>query len=165
VTRPIAAPDCAICRGAAGDPELDRIQVWEDGLWRLSMATSGYTTGFAYLEPKRHIPHITDLDGDEAATTGAVLARVTTALREASGAELVWVYVFGGGIAHLHVHLAPHREGDALNSQIIRGAVVEEKLPSGAGRITSRDFTDLPREEIRSVIERTREKLNRPGAT
>jgi hypothetical protein len=38
---------------------------------------------------------------------------------------------FGDGVAHLHVHLAPHRQGDALNSQMIRGEIVSEKLPNG----------------------------------
>lgn len=158
----MTSQNCAICRGTAGDAELDRVQVWEDRLWRLSMSTSGYTTGFAYLEPKRHIPHISDLDGEEATGFGQVMARVTSALRAAAEAELVWVYIFGGGIAHLHVHLAPHREGDALSSQMIRGEVVMEPLPSGAGRIVSRDFAELPAEEIRRVIDRTTELLNEP---
>jgi diadenosine tetraphosphate (Ap4A) HIT family hydrolase len=151
----MAGQGCAICRGPAADSELDRVEVWRDRLWRLSMSTSGYTTGFAYLEPLRHIAHITDLDGEEAATFGGVMTRVTRALKEAAGADLVWVYIFGGGIPHLHVHLAPHHAGDALSSQMIRGEVVEEPLPSGAGRITSREFPELPAEEIRAVIGRT----------
>jgi diadenosine tetraphosphate (Ap4A) HIT family hydrolase len=155
----VSGPGCTICKGPAGDHDLHRVQVWEDALWRLSMATTGFTTGFAYLEPKRHIPHITDLDGDEAATFGPVMARVTSALKAAAGAELVWVYVFGGGIPHLHVHLAPHREGDALNSQMIRGEVELERLASGASRIISRDFERLTDEQTRPVIERTRELL------
>ena len=151
--------DCTLCRAADGDAELDRVQVWEDGLWRLSMSVRGYTTGFGYLEPKRHIPHVTDLDGEEAATFGPVLGRVTAALREAAGAELVYVYIFGGGIPHLHVHLAPHRDGDALNSAIIRGEVENEELPSGAGRIRSLEFPEVAPLEIQSVIDRARELL------
>lgn len=150
---------CAIYRGPLGDRELERVHVWEDRLWRLSMSTSTYTPGFAYLEPKRHIPHITDLDGEEAATFGAVMARVTSALKLATGAEIVWVYVFGGGIPHLHVHLAPHSEGDALSSQIIRGEVVTEALPSGAGRIVSRDFTELAHDDVKAVVDRVTELL------
>lgn len=151
--------DCAICRGPAGDPELLRVQVWEDRLWRLTMSTSGVTTGFSYLEPKRHIPHVTDLDGEEAQTLGGVLAQVTSALQEATGSELVWIYVFGGGIPHLHLHLAPHRAGDALNAQMIRGQVEERKLPSGASEVISLDFPELPADEIAEVIERTRRLL------
>jgi diadenosine tetraphosphate (Ap4A) HIT family hydrolase len=53
---------CVLCRGIAGDAELLRIQVWEDSLWRVTMSLEAEILGFAYLEPKRHIPHITDLD-------------------------------------------------------------------------------------------------------
>jgi diadenosine tetraphosphate (Ap4A) HIT family hydrolase len=155
----LAESGCAICRGPAGDAELLRVGVWEDRLWRLSMSTSGVTAGFAYLEPRRHIPHVTDLDGEEARTLGAVLARVTTALKEASRADLVWIYVFGGGIPHLHVHLAPHRAGDGLNGQMIRGRITERKLPSGATEVVSLDFPELPAAEIEAVIERTRQLL------
>jgi len=150
------APDCVLCRRTDGDAELDRIEVWRDNLWRLTISLVSEVSGFAYLEPYRHIPHITDLDGPEAASLGEVLARTTRALRSATGAELVYIYVFGGGVPHLHLHLAPHRTGDALNTQLIRGEVEEETLPSGAGRITSREFPPLPEAELRAVADRVR---------
>ena len=128
---------CVICRGPSGDPELRRVQVWEDDHWRLTVAVEGEVLGFSYLEPKRHIPHITDLDGEEARSFGAAIQRAARALREAASAELVYVYVFGGGIPHLHVHLAPHTAGDCLSDQIIRGTVTETKLPSGATAYSS----------------------------
>jgi diadenosine tetraphosphate (Ap4A) HIT family hydrolase len=70
--------------------------------------------GFAHPEPRRHIPFITDLDGDEAATLGLVLARATRVLRDAAGAQKTCVYVFGDRTPRLHFNLAPHRDGDAL---------------------------------------------------
>ena len=151
--------DCLLCDGERASGDLNRTVVWEDATWRLSMARRGYTTGFAYLEPKRHVPYITDLDGEEAATFGPVIARVTSALKAAAGADLVYVYVFGGGIPHLHVHLGPHREGDALNADIIRGELAYEPQPSGADRMVSRDFPELAPHEISGVIERARELL------
>lgn len=154
--------ECVLCRGADGDRELDRIQVWEDRLWRLTMALQAEVPGFCYLEPKRHIPHVTDLDGDEAQTLGGVLARATQALQEETGAELVYVYVFGGGVSHLHLHLAPHRPGDALNTQIVRGEITEEHLESGATRYVSKNFPVLPEAQQRRVAERVRERLARP---
>jgi diadenosine tetraphosphate (Ap4A) HIT family hydrolase len=135
---------CVICRGPAGDPELGRVQVWEDPIWRLTMATEGEVAGFSYLEPKRHVPHITDLEGDEARTLGPVLSLVTRALKEATGAEVVYVYVFGGGIPHLHLHLAPHRDGDALNDRMVRGEVTETRLPNGATAVVSKEFPPVP---------------------
>jgi diadenosine tetraphosphate (Ap4A) HIT family hydrolase len=115
--------------------------------------------GFAYLEPKRHIPHITDLDGDEARTFGHVLATVSRVIREEAQADLVYIYTFGGGVPHLRVHLGPHRPGDALNTQIIRGEGMEERLPSGAGRISSNDFPPLPEEDQRRLASQIQRRL------
>ena len=155
--------DCILCRGGEADDPFGRTLVWEDRLWRLSMIQHGYTNAFGYLEPKRHVPHITDLDGEESATFGAVLARVTSAMKEAAGADLVYVYVFGGGIPHLHVHLGPHRDGDALSSSTLRGELVEERLPSGASRIVSREFPEVASDEIAAVVARTRKLLAAVG--
>ncbi len=151
--------ECLLCDGDATDARFWRIRVWEDDLWRLSLSGRGYVRGFGYLEPKRHVPHITDLDGEEAATFGPVLARITSALKEAADAELVYVYVFGGGIPHLHVHLGPHREGDALAADIIRGEVDEERVASGAVRLVSRDFPEVSAEELRRTADRARALL------
>ena len=144
-------PACVICRGPAGDAELERFQVWEDQEWRLTISLSAEVAGFAYLEPKRHIRHTTELDGPEARSFGEVLARTTTALREETGAELVYAYIFGDGAPHLHVHLAPHRANDALSSQIIRGELREERLPSGFTRVVSASFPPLPEGELRKI--------------
>jgi len=156
-------PGCTICRGREGDSELERVQVWEDRFWRLTTALEGEVAGFSYLEPKRHVPHITDLDGEEARTLGDVLARTSTAIRDATGAELVYLYVFGGGVPHLHIHLAPHRSGDALNDSFLRGEQTQTKLPSGATRIVSRDFPPLPVAQHERVRERIRQELSKSG--
>jgi diadenosine tetraphosphate (Ap4A) HIT family hydrolase len=151
--------DCPLCRSEVGDAEFDRIEVWQDDLWRLTVSLAAEVPGFAYLEPKRHVPYITDLDGAEAASFGSTLARCTRTLREVTGTDVVYIYIFGDGIPHLHVHLAPHRKGDALNDQMIRGNIVEEKLPSGATRIVSKEFAALAREQLLVVAERVRQRL------
>lgn len=148
--------DCMICRGPAGDAELDRVEVWRDDHWRLSMSRTGTTLGFAYLEPIRHIPYLADLDGPEAATFGPAIARASRVLREATGGALVYAYVFGGGIAHIHVHLAPNAPDGVLNTELISGRVEHRKLPSGATEMTSLDHPELPEEEVAAVIEKVR---------
>ncbi|MCU1656345.1 MAG: hypothetical protein JWO57_1001 [Pseudonocardiales bacterium] len=105
---------CLLCNTAEADAHFRRTRVWEDDLWRLSVVLTGPIPGFAHLEPRRHIPFITQLDGPEAATLGSVLARATESLRRATGAERTYVYVFGDHVPHLHFNLAPHRTGDAL---------------------------------------------------
>jgi diadenosine tetraphosphate (Ap4A) HIT family hydrolase len=150
---------CVICAGREGDESLNRIEVWRDALWRLTLSLDAEVLGFAYLEPIRHIASIADLDGSEAHSFGATIARASKVLKQAAGAELVYVYIFGDGVAHLHVHLAPHREGDALSSQMIRGEIVSEKLPSGFERFVSREFPPLPEAEQRRVAEKVRRGL------
>jgi len=109
-----ALPDCLLCDPRRADAVFRRVRVWQDELWRLSAVQQGAIPGFAHLEPRRHIPFITDLDGPEAASLGAVLAEVTQVLRVAADAEKTYVYVFGDRVPHLHFNLAPHRAGDAL---------------------------------------------------
>lgn len=148
--------DCAICAGPERDPELDRIEVWRDDHWRLSLSRHSATRGFGYLEPIRHIPYLADLDGPEAASFGPAIARASAALRQASGAPLIYAYVFGGGIPHLHVHLAPNVPEGVLNANIISGEVESRKLPSGASELISRDHPDLPEAEIAAINEHVR---------
>ncbi len=155
----MTSADCIICRGRDGDAEWHRIQVWEDDLWRLTVSLAAEVPGFAYLEPKRHIPSIADLDGEEARTFGPVLARVTKALRAETGAEQVYVYVFGGGVPHIHLHLAPHRAGDALSDQMIRGELVETKMESGITMFHSAEFPPLPEAQLREVAARIERRL------
>jgi diadenosine tetraphosphate (Ap4A) HIT family hydrolase len=152
---------CPMCAGADADAGFFREQVWEDERWRLttSAGPGDPTPGFSYLEPKRHIPHVTDLDGEEAATFGPVLVRCAAALKAATGAELVYVYIFGDSIAHLHVHLAPHSAGDALVGVPIRGDLEERTLENGASALVSRDFPPIATEELRQVLDRVRELL------
>jgi diadenosine tetraphosphate (Ap4A) HIT family hydrolase len=150
---------CIICSGARGDEALSRIEVWRDDLWRLTLSLDAEVLGFAYLEPIRHIANIAELDGPEAASFGATIAKVSRTLKEATTAEIVYVYIFGDGVAHLHVHLAPHRQGDALNSQMIRGEIVSEKLPNGFERFFSRDFPALPEAEQRHIADVVRNQL------
>lgn len=150
---------CVLCRGKEADADLDRIHVWEDQHWRLTTSLSSEVLGFSYLEPHRHVPDVTALGGEEAETLGLVLSRVTRALREITKCEQVYVYVFGEGVDHLHLHLAPHHQGDALSDQIIRGELVEEKLESGAVRYESKDFPLIPETDQRDVVSRLKDIL------
>lgn len=153
--------ECIFCRGAEADAELERVEVWQDAHWRLTVSLSSEVAGFAYLEPKRHISHIHELDGDEAETFGRALAKCTKALKEATDAEVVYIYVFGDGVPHLHLHLAPHRSGDALNDQMIRGEIVEEKLPNGMTRFYSEQFPALPLDKLARTVDNVRDILRR----
>jgi len=110
-----SAANCLLCSPAEAAEVFHRRIVWENQLWRLALVEEGSPVpGFGHLEPKRHIPFITDLDGEEAMTLGPVLAHITSVLKHVTDSELVYVYVFGERVPHLHFNLAPHRDDDAL---------------------------------------------------
>ena len=46
-----------------------------------------------------------------------------------TGAELIYLYIYGGHIPHLHVHLAPHRQGDVFYDDLVKeGIVLSEEV-------------------------------------
>ncbi len=153
------AADCVICRGGDGDVEMFREQVWGDDLWRLTTALVGEVAGLSYLEPRRHVRYIHELDGPEAATLGLVLARTSAALKDAAQAEHVYVYVFGDSIPHLHLHLAPHRAGDPLSDAMIKGELTQRRLASGAVLVTSTEYPQLSETELCGTAARIRSAL------
>jgi diadenosine tetraphosphate (Ap4A) HIT family hydrolase len=141
-----APQKCQICSGDEFDREFGRVVVWHDDLWRLSTSVIAPIVGFSYLEPRRHIPFITDLDGAEALSFGATLARVTRLIREITGADIVYALLFGEHVPHLHVNIVPHRSGDAV--------------VAGGADLLDADAPALPREIHQAFVERLARALN-----
>ena len=157
----MSADDCALCAGAAMDHALMRTEVWSNDLWRLTSSEASEVAGFSYLEPRRHIAAITDLDGDEAASFGPTIAAASKAIKEATGDELVYVYVFGDGVPHLHVHLAPHRTvGSPLVSDMVKGAKHKVTLASGDEVWVSDRYPLVDRDIMEAAIDGIRRRLN-----
>jgi diadenosine tetraphosphate (Ap4A) HIT family hydrolase len=136
--------NCLLCNWSEADRYFNRIQVWENDLWRVTTSLVAPVPGFSYLETKRHIPYITDLEGAESASLGSVLALVTRALRDTTNAKLVYVNVFGERVPHLHFNLAPHRDGDPL---------------LGGPGMLAENAEPWPRHELEAIAERIRQML------
>jgi diadenosine tetraphosphate (Ap4A) HIT family hydrolase len=132
---------CDICRGDAFDTEFGRTLVWQDDVWRLSTNVQAPILGFSYLEPRRHIPFITDLDGPEAASFGPTLAAVTSLLKRETGADIVYALILGEHVPHLHVNLVPHRAGDPVG---------------GGASLVDPDAPALPADEHETFVNRLR---------
>ncbi|MDA2978865.1 MAG: hypothetical protein O3B42_03760 [Actinomycetota bacterium] len=157
----MSVDDCALCAGTAMDDALMRTEVWSDDLWRLTAASVTEVAGFSYLEPRRHIADITELDGAEADSFGKAIAAASAAIKEATGAELVYVYIFGDNVPHLHVHLAPHRSvGSPLVTEMIKGARHRVLLPDGT-EVWASDRYPLATPDItQAAVEGIRNRLN-----
>jgi len=108
--KPVAEPDaCLICdkhrRGDAADGGI----LYEDDLvyaGHVHGRNKAYR-GWLIVEPKRHAPGLGDLTDDEACAVGRLSNRLARVLKQTVGAEHVYAFVFGDGVPHLHVHLAP----------------------------------------------------------
>lgn len=156
----MAEPDCPLCSGRDMDEALMRTEVWSDDLWRLTTANVSEVAGFSYLEPRRHISDITELSGEEAATFGATISRVSAAIKVATGADLVYAYIFGDSVPHLHVHLAPHREpGSPLVGEMIKGAQHRAILEDGTEVWVSDRYPLQHRDVMDAAIADIRERL------
>jgi diadenosine tetraphosphate (Ap4A) HIT family hydrolase len=129
--------DCKICDGQA-DIDFKREEVWSNERWRLTASRFRAVKGLCYLEPKRHIPYITELEGEEAKEFETVLRKVCSAIKCATDAKLVYIYVYGDHIPHLHIHLAPHSDNDIYVDQVVKD---EENMSTD--EITDSEFISL----------------------
>lgn len=144
----IPLPDCFVCaKHALGDTAHGGV-LFEDDLvyaghaYPLTEPVSAYR-GYLVAEPVRHVAGLGDLTDPEAAALGLLVNRLARALRDTAGAEHVYSFVLGDGLAHLHVVLAPRYAG----------------TPRGYWGVRLRDWPDAPRvgeAEMRTLVARLR---------
>ena len=107
--------DCFICEKHRQGDQAQGGVIFEDDLVYVghSHALAGPTAyrGYLMVEPKRHAAGLGDLTDVEAEAVGRLANRVARLQRELLGAEHVYSFVYGDGIPHLHVHLAPRYPG------------------------------------------------------
>ena len=129
--------ECDICNGNA-DSIFKRKVIWSNERWRLSLSSYQAVKGFSYLEPVEHIESIDKLDEELSREFGLLLAKFTRVLKEVLRVKLVYIYIFGDHIPHLHAHLAPHSEGDYLYAEVVKPDV---SLPEDL--LTENEFDNL----------------------
>jgi diadenosine tetraphosphate (Ap4A) HIT family hydrolase len=143
--------DCFVCaKHALGDAALGGV-LFEDELVYAGHAyplTGPAVTyrGYLVAEPKRHVAELGDLTDPEAAALGVLVNRLARALKEVAEAEHVYSFVFGDGLAHLHVVLAPRYAG----------------TPREYWGVRLREWPDAPRvgeDEMRSLVARLRAQV------
>lgn len=103
--------------------------------------------GYLVAEPRRHVAGLGDLTDPEAAALGLLVNRLAGALKEVAKAEHVYSFVFGDGLAHLHVVLAPRYAG----------------TPREYWGVRLREWPDAPQvgeAEMRSLVARLRARVN-----
>ena len=144
----LTSVDCFICaKHALGDSAPGGV-LFEDELvyaghaYPLGERVLAYQ-GYLVAEPKRHAEGLGDLTDPEAVALGLLVNRLARALKEVVAAEHVYSFVFGDGVAHLHVVLAPRYAG----------------TPREYWGVRLREWPDAPRvdeDEMRRLVARLR---------
>jgi histidine triad (HIT) family protein len=143
--------DCFVCaKHALGGAALGGV-LFEDELVYAGHAyplTGQAVTyrGYLVAEPKRHVAELGGLTDPEAAALGVLVNRLARALKAVAEAEHVYSFVFGDGLGHLHVVLAPRYPG----------------TPREYWGVRLREWPDAPRvgeDEMRSLVARLRAQV------
>lgn len=136
----MSANDCVFCRVVTGTVESSR--VYEDDEVLAFMDIQPVTDGHLLVIPKRHAPHLSDLDEQLGMSMFRVAQRLAAALRNSElPCEGVNLFLADGEVAfqevfHVHLHVFPRTPGDGF-------------------RIDA-DWRQRPREELDETAERIR---------
>ena len=108
--------DCFICRKHRGLETVPGGALYEDDIVYAGHAQirAGQETaylGYLMAETKHHVPMLPDLTDAEASALGLLAVRLSCALRAVAGAEHVYLFGIGDGVAHVHLHVVARYPG------------------------------------------------------
>jgi histidine triad (HIT) family protein len=115
---PTSDPDCPFCKIVyREDPDVR--EVYRDEQVVAFFPSEPATLGHTLVVPREHIPDVWALSEDLAAELGRAVVTLSAALRRALSPHGLNVIQSNGEAAtqtvfHLHVHLVPRWEGDAI---------------------------------------------------
>ena len=147
------ATNCMFCEEAHLTAQAPERVVYEDDrfyvIHPLDKEAPTYL-GTLMTVAKRHIPSFAELNAEDAQALGLLLARVTQALKVATGAEHAYAYFFGEGFRHLHVFTVARYDA----------------MPAAFVRLDVERWPDAPRGDtaaVEALCARAREALARGG--
>ena len=136
---------CFVCEIVAGVNELPQHFVYEDDEAVAFLDAYPRAYGYTLVAPKEQREQVTgDFSMEEYLDLQRLVYRVTEAVREEVGAELMYLYTFGSnqGGAHVHWHVVPLPPGVPYEDQ------------QGAWAGWSKGVLKIPREEMASLAAR-----------
>ena len=115
---PTSDPDCPFCEIVRRD-DPDAREVFRDEHVVAFFPTEPATLGHTMVIPRQHIPDIWSLDEETAGHLARATVRLAVAVREAMKPDGLNIIQSNGKAAtqtvcHLHVHIVPRWEGDAV---------------------------------------------------
>lgn len=115
---PTSQPDCPFCEIVQRD-DPDAREVYRDEHVVAFFPTDPAVLGHTMLVPREHVPDVWSLSEETASHLARATVRLAGAVREAVEPEGLNIIQSNGEAAtqtvfHLHVHLVPRWEGDAM---------------------------------------------------
>lgn len=115
---PTSHRDCQFCSIVRRD-DPDAREAYRDEHVIAFFPTEPAVLGHTMVAPREHIPDIWSLDEDIATHLARATVRVASAVREATELKGLNIIQSNGEVAtqsvfHLHVHLVPRWDGDAM---------------------------------------------------
>ena len=134
-------PDCIFCKIVAGEIPCQKLLEDEAALSFLDIGP--LAEGHALLIPTEHFVTLDEMPADTAAAVLGHLPALTSAVREAVGAEGVNILQNNGKVAHqevphVHFHVIPRRTGDAFHFNWPAGQYPEGRIEPLAEAVRSK---------------------------
>jgi diadenosine tetraphosphate (Ap4A) HIT family hydrolase len=106
--------ECFVCRKHAGkEAAPPGGYIYQDAHWMVCHAPASLgPLGTLFIESRRHFLDYSEMTDEEAGSLGAVMKKVFSALREATGAERIYQVLLLEGVAHFHSWIVPRRPED-----------------------------------------------------
>jgi histidine triad (HIT) family protein len=154
-------PGCFVCRKQASGDALGAGVIYEDDVVFASHVVANdpmndVYLGYVFVETTRHVAGLGELTDAEASAVGRLTNDVAAALRSEGGAEHVYSYVYGDGVAHLHVHLQARYPGTPVEHW-------PQRSGDGAITVNLSSWPDAPRGDLAAIRELT-DRLSRAVA-
>ncbi len=105
--------DCYICKKHNGSIESCG-EIYKDDLlaiYHLEPGSGEVYLGYLFIELRRHIEGLGDMNDVEATAIGKMMQRISKLLREHYAVEHVYAHVIGDHVPHLHIHIIPRYQG------------------------------------------------------
>jgi histidine triad (HIT) family protein len=99
--------DCTICTKVA---EAAGKELYADKSW-VGMRAAGDKPGWVMLAARRHVEGTWGLNGEEAASFGIAVNRISEAIRKTTDSSRVYLVGLGEGALHCHFLVIPRVEG------------------------------------------------------
>jgi diadenosine tetraphosphate (Ap4A) HIT family hydrolase len=89
--------------------------VWQDdhlAIYHRPLGEDGTAfLGYLFIESRRHVPYLDELNDAEAAAIGRAVRRAASGLRHELDPEFVFSAIVGTGVAHFHQHVFVRHRG------------------------------------------------------